>query len=73
MSNQMHDGFQTYREAVASLTDEQLGAHICSKQRIQMNASPDSQEWRDASALLSVYFAEAAHRSETRGAVIRSL
>ena len=64
--------FETYTDAVASLTDEQLGDEICSKQAIQMRVRSDSADWDRASTVLAVFFAEAQRRS-ARGAIIRSL
>ena len=61
--------FQTYEEAVASLTNEQLSDEIFRKQNIQKRRRPDSEDWQRASKLLAVLFAEAATRHQ-RGEIV---
>ena len=64
--------YNTLHEAVASMTDDELGNEICRYQRLQMKQSPQSKVWGDISAVLAVHFAEAQKRAKD-GAVIRSL
>ena len=54
------------RQSIASMNDQQVLWRINELQKIQMNCSPDSKEWKAASAILAPLFSEMAARQKIK-------